>query len=69
MSNPTPHKCRLPANGFSRLRQIVPEILPISRSTFWRLVKRGDFPQPVKIGKRITAWRNEDITAWEDAQH
>lgn len=46
-----------------RLRQIIAPHgpLPIGRSTWWAGVKAGIFPQPVKIGQRITAWRAEDI--------
>jgi prophage regulatory protein len=35
--------------------------LPISKSTWWAGVKSGRFPQPVKLGPRITVWRAEDI--------
>jgi prophage regulatory protein len=43
-----------------REKQVL-EILPIGRSTWWAGVKAGRFPQPVKLGPRITAWRAEDI--------
>ena len=60
----------LPASGFLRERQIigdpmseqhVPALIPVSRSTWWRGVKSGRFPAPVKLGPSITAWRSEDI--------
>lgn len=35
--------------------------LPISRSSWWQKVRRGDFPQPIKLGPRTTAWRGQDI--------
>jgi prophage regulatory protein len=35
--------------------------LPISKSTWWQGVKTGRFPQPVKLGERITCWRMSDI--------
>jgi predicted DNA-binding transcriptional regulator AlpA len=35
--------------------------VPVSKSTWWQGVKDGRFPQPVKLGPRITAWRAEDI--------
>jgi len=64
----------IPATGFLRLRQIVgkdatdtapaiPAIYPVCRSTWWAGVKSGRYPQPVKLGARITAWRVEDIRA------
>lgn len=43
-------------------------LLPISPSTFWRLVRNGKFPQPVKLGPNTTAWRASDVMAWVDSQ-
>ena len=37
--------------------------IPVSKSTWWAGVKSGRYPQPVKLGPRITAWRAEDIEA------
>ncbi|HOO50448.1 MAG TPA: AlpA family phage regulatory protein [Alphaproteobacteria bacterium] len=56
----------LPSEGFLRLNQIVgskttPAIIPISKSSWWAGVKEGRFPQPIKLGKRTTVWRVEDI--------
>lgn len=36
-------------------------LLPISRSTFWKGVKAGTFPKPIKLGPRTTCWRHSDI--------
>ena len=38
-----------------------PALLPICKSTWWAGVKSGRYPQPVKLGPNITAWRCEDI--------
>jgi prophage regulatory protein len=54
----------LPETGFVRLSQLVPDILPFSSATLWRLVKAGKFPAPVRLADRITAWRVEDVRAW-----
>jgi prophage regulatory protein len=54
----------LPATGYVRQSQLIPGILPFSDSTLWRKVKAGEFPKPVKLSKRITCWRVEDIRAW-----
>jgi prophage regulatory protein len=35
--------------------------IPVGRSTWWAGVKSGIFPQPIKLGARITAWRAEEI--------
>ncbi len=39
----------------------------LSRSTLYDWMKRGEFPQPVKLGTRIVAWRESDITTWLEA--
>jgi prophage regulatory protein len=31
-------------------------------------MKRGDFPQPVKLGARIVAWRESDVSAWLESR-
>jgi predicted DNA-binding transcriptional regulator AlpA len=55
----------LPETGFVRLKSIVGtgRPIPVSKSTWWAGVKCGRYPQPVKLGPRITAWRVEDIRA------
>ena len=51
----------LPETGYVRRSQLIPAIFPFSSATLWRKVKAGTFPQPVKLGPRITAWRVDDI--------
>jgi hypothetical protein len=45
-------------------------ILPISRSTWWRMVKSGDAPQPIKISAGVVVWRVGDLRSkmnlWQD---
>lgn len=36
----------------------------LSRSTLYDWMKRGAFPQPVKLGARLVAWRESDVAAW-----
>lgn len=48
--------------GFLRLPQVL-EILPISKSTWWKGVKEGRFPKPVKLSERTSAWSRADIDA------
>ena len=59
---------QLPETGFLRLSQIIgnpakgiPPLIPVKKSTWWAGVKSGRFPQPVKLGPRVTAWRVEDL--------
>ena len=62
----------IPETGFLRLRQIIgdpkasppiPPIIPVRKTTWWKGVRSGRFPKPVKLGPRTTAWRVEDIRA------
>ena len=39
------------------------KVFPVGKSTWWAKVKAGEYPQPVKLGPRTTAWRVEDIRA------
>ena len=40
----------------------------LSRSTLYDWMKRGDFPQPVKLGARLVAWRESDVNAWLESR-
>jgi prophage regulatory protein len=40
----------------------------LSRSTIYEWMKRGEFPQPVKLGARLVAWRESDLTAWLESR-
>ncbi len=40
----------------------------LSRSTVYSWMKRGDFPQPVKLGTRLVAWRESEVTAWLESR-
>ncbi len=68
MENPNSNSRKLIVGGFSRLRQLVPYYIPVSASTFWRMVKNAQFPAPVKLTGRITAWSNDDVQNWLDAK-
>jgi prophage regulatory protein len=58
----------LPETGFVGQSQLVPDVLPFSSATLWRLVKAGKFPASVRLADRITAWHVEDIRAWMQAR-
>jgi prophage regulatory protein len=40
----------------------------LSRSTLYDWMKKGEFPQPVKLGTRLVAWREGDIAAWLESR-
>jgi len=74
LANPEPTKTMsdnsesFPKEGFVRLKSIIAPVgpIPVGKSTWWAGVKDGRYPQPVKLGPRITAWRVEDIRALMD---
>ena len=35
-----------------------------SRSEIYRRIAAGDFPQPVKLGERASAWPEHEVNAW-----
>mgnify|MGYP001453121218 CR=1 FL=1 len=46
-----------------RLKQIIPGRVPVSKSSWWKGIKEGRFPKPIKLGPRTTVWAEEDIEA------
>ena len=42
-----------------RIEEVL-EKIPVSRASWYRGIKRGDFPVPVKVG-RSSFWRYSDI--------
>lgn len=64
----------LPETGFLRLGSIIgspatkhrparPALIPVCASTWWAGVRTGRYPQPVRLGPRVTAWRVSEILA------
>lgn len=47
-----PHLLRLPQ---------VLNLVGVSQSCWYAGVKRGDYPQPIRIGRRAVAWRFSDL--------
>ena len=45
-----------------------PRIVPVSRSTWRRMVKAEQAPAPVKLHTGISAWRVGDLRKWLAAQ-
>jgi len=43
---------------------VVRERTGLSRSTIWRLERRGEFPRHHRIAPNVVAWVEEDITNW-----
>ncbi len=50
----------LPQTGLLRIKQVL-QFVPVSRSGWWKGVKEGRYPQPVKLSERVTCWGVADI--------
>ena len=50
-------------SAFAR-QDVLLTILPFSASQLWRLVREDQFPKPVKLSERVTAWRVRDVRQW-----
>ena len=49
-----------PQDRLLKLSEVL-KLVPVSKSTWWEGVRTGRFPQPVKLGLRMTRWRKSDI--------
>ena len=49
-----------------RIEQVM-DLFPLSRVTVYRLIKSGEFPAPVKIG-RVNLWRYVDLRRWLESR-
>jgi prophage regulatory protein len=41
-----------------------PKGVPFSKPHLFRLMRKGKFPKPVKLGEITNAWLEEEIDAW-----
>ena len=46
-----------------RLRSVI-LITGLSKSTLYRLIKLGHFPQPLRLTQRAVRWRREEVDEW-----
>lgn len=49
----------------------LPEVLALcgkSRSSIYAAIKKGEFPAPVKLSTRSSAWIRSGIAAWAEAR-
>ena len=49
-------------------RRQVEEITGIARSSIYRLMQQGDFPQSVRVGPAAVRWRESAITDWLESR-
>jgi len=58
-------KIATPSEIYYREKQVLALFAPVHRSTWWRWVRSGSAPAPVRMGKRITVWRKSDLELWQ----
>lgn len=48
---------------YDRLLKIgeVLKIIPVSKSTWWKWLREGKAPQPIRLGTRCTFWKYSDV--------
>jgi prophage regulatory protein len=47
-------------------RRSLEERTSLDITTIYRKIKLGTFPQPLRVGRRRSAWRESDIAAWQN---
>ena len=70
----------MPANAFRGSRSVlesdplplrinaVMHVTGLGRSTIYRLMADRQFPIPVRLSKRVVAWRRSDLERWSEGR-
>jgi len=45
-------------------RKDIEKRLKISRSSIYAMMSQGEFPKPVRLGRRAVGWKSTDIEKW-----
>ena len=56
------HPETTPRERLIRIDEVL-AVVPISRSSWYAGIKAGIFPRQLKLGRRISAWREQDVLA------
>lgn len=51
-----------------RRRPEVEHVTGISRSTLYEMIKCGEFPKPVRLGRRAVGWPETAVSDWLDSR-
>ena len=46
----------------------VEKVVSLSRSAIYRLMRSGDFPEPIQVGTRAVRWRLSEIQEWLESR-
>ncbi len=47
---------------------VVMRLTGLGRSTIYRMMAEDSFPQPVRLTRRLIAWRRADLDRWTDSR-
>lgn len=42
----------------------VAEMVGMSEASIYRMLGAGEFPEPIRFGKRLTRWKREEVERW-----
>lgn len=56
------HDQTIPQGRLLRLRDVL-ALYPVSRTAWYDGITTGQYPKPLRLGKRTVAWRQSDIEA------
>ncbi len=48
---------------YFRLKELT-NYVKISRASIFRLLRKGEFPQPIRLGQRLLIWDKVEIDKW-----
>lgn len=63
----TPVRHGGPNSPFMSLDQVIGKI-PLSKSTIYLMISRGEFPAQIKLGGRAAVWSKAEIDDWISAR-
>lgn len=44
------------------------KVVSLPKSSIFAKIARGEFPRPIKLGARASAWRSDEISQWIEAR-
>lgn len=48
-----------------KIKQVL-ELVPVGKTTLYKMIDDGKFPRPIRLSERAVAWRKSDILQWID---
>jgi len=42
----------------------VQQLVPLSKSQIYKMIAKDEFPSPIKIAERVSAWPSNEIDTW-----